>query len=490
MLLPFRAATLPADVADFTLTQAVAALRRRVVRSEDLLHATSRRYERHAGYGAFICARHEQTEAGRDGCNDDKAGASMAGALQGVPVAIKDNVHVAGFGATAGTPALAHFEPACDATVAARLRHAGAVIVGKTNMHELSLGVTSRNARYGDVRNARDPARIAGGSSGGSAVAVAQGSAYAALGTDTAGSIRIPAALNGVVGLRPTSGRYPEDGIVPVCPTRDTAGPMARTVADVALLDQVITGSQRPLAPVRPGCIRLGVVRDFFFDGLDNEVHAVVHAALRRLQDNGVQLIEFAMPGLADANDAAGTAVGFAEFWSAMQRYLNLHGANVSVTDLARQAAGADVRYLIETFIAPHAPHCVPAAMYEAAIRRHRPSLRRRFLEQLCRHRLDAFILPTTLTVAAPLAGADGTVAMNGQTVSLNYAYLRNTALASNAGLPALSLPAGYTAHGLPIGIEIDGSPHDDRHLLAIGLTLESILAVSAPALPISSTCP
>jgi mandelamide amidase len=489
MLLPFRAATLPADVADFTLTQAVAALRRRVIRSEDLLHATRRRHECHAGYGAFICARHGQMEDERV-ARDGEAGGGMAGALQGVPVAVKDNVHVAGLANTAGTPALAHFEPARDAAVAARLRHAGAVIVGKTNMHELSLGVTSRNARYGDVRNARDPARIAGGSSGGSAVAVAQGSAYAALGTDTAGSIRIPAALNGVVGLRPTSGRYPDDGIVPVCPTRDTAGPMARTVADVALLDQVITGSQRPLAPVRPGCIRLGVVRDFFFEGLDNEVDAVIQSALRRLQDNGVQLIEFAMPGLADANDAAGTAVGFAEFWFAMQRYLDIHDANLSVTDLARQAAGDDVRYLIETFIAPHAPHCVPAGMYEAAIRRHRPSLRRKFLEQLCRHRLDAFILPTTLTVAAPLGGADATVAVNGQMLSLNYAYLRNTALASNAGLPALSLPAGYTAHGLPVGIEIDGSPHDDRRLLAIGQTIESILAVFTPALPISSTCP
>jgi mandelamide amidase len=490
MLLPFRASALPANVADFTLTQAVAALRRRSIRMQDLVDATMRRHAGMAHFGAFISPAYEcALEQARDregGTSEPYAPAS----LQGIPVAVKDNMHVAGLRNTAGTPALARFRPARDATVVRRLRDAGALFVGKTNMHELSLGVTSRNCYFGDVRNARDPSRLAGGSSGGSAVAVALGLAYAAIGTDTAGSIRIPAALNGIVGFRPTVGRYPSDGMAPVCPTRDTPGPMARTVADVALVDQVITGSQRPLVAVRPESVRLGVAREFFFEGLDAQVHGLTQAALRRLEDSGVQLIELSMPGLAQANEAAGAPIGFAEFWPAMERYLHTHETGLSMADLAREAAGDDVRALIENFISPRSPHRVPADLYEAAIRTHRPALRRMFLEQFCRHKLDGIIMPTTIAVAAPLTCGDGIVALNDQPVSANYAYLRNTLPASNAGLPGLAMPAGYTADGQAVGIEIDGPPHGDRHLLAVGLTVESILAVPArrpyAALPLS----
>jgi mandelamide amidase len=482
MLPPFRAATLPADVADFTLTQAVAALRCLAVNSADLVDAATRRHVRFHRLGAYISHDYAGVRvaaaARAPGVGDTAASIS----LEGVPIAIKDNLHAAGFANTAGTPGLAGFRPSRDGAVVGSLRRAGALIVGKTNMHELSLGVTSHNAHFGDVRNALDSTRLAGGSSGGSAIAVALGMAYGALGTDTAGSIRIPAALNGVVGLRPTVGRYPSDGMAPVCPSRDTAGPMGRTVSDVALLDQAITGDPGPLTPPRPERIRLGVVRDYFFDGLDAQVHDVAHDALRRLRDNGVQLIELSMPGLADANEAAGTPIGLAEFWPAMQTYLHTHGTGLSMADLVRQVANDDVRYLLENFIAPDSPHRVPPELYEAAIRTHRPALRRMFVEQFCRHKLDGIILPTTITVAGALACGDGLVTLNDRPVSANYAYLRNTLPASNAGLPGLALPAGITAEGHAVGIEIDGRPQGDRDLLAVGLTIEAILAVPQAA--------
>jgi mandelamide amidase len=153
------------------------------------------------------------------------------------------------------------------------------------------------------------------------------------------------------------------------------------------------------------------------------------------------------------------------------------------MAELAREAAGGDVRALIENFIGPRSPHRVCAERYEAAIRTHRPALRRMFLEQFCRHKLDGIILPTTITVAGPLAATHGIVALNDQPVSANYAYLRNTLPASNAGLPGLTMPAGYTAQGQAVGIEIDGPPHGDRQLLGVGLTVEAILSVPARGL-------
>ncbi|AOB33374.1 hypothetical protein AKI39_03450 [Bordetella sp. H567] len=483
--MPFRAAALPANVADFTLTQAIAALRRRAIQPRDLVDATQRRHAQYRDFGAFIATAYDAELERSHGAMQGDALAPVS--LQGLPIAVKDNVHVAGFANTAGTPGLQGFRPARDATLVHRLREAGALFVGKTNMHELSLGVTSHNACFGDVRNARDPSRLAGGSSGGSAVAVALGMAYAAIGTDTAGSIRIPAALNGIVGLRPTVGRYPGDGVAPVSPTRDTPGPMARTVADVALLDQVITGSQRPVVAARPERIRLGVVPDFFLEGLDAQVQRLTQAALQRLRDSGVCVIDLHMPGLAELSETTGAAIGFAEFWPAMERYLRSHGTGVSMAELARDAASGDVRALIENFIAPRSPHRVCPERYETAIRVHRPALRRMFLEQFCRHKLDGIVLPTTITVAGPLAATHGIVALNDQPVSANYAYLRNTLPASNAGLPGLAMPAGYTAQGHAVGIEIDGPPHGDRQLLAVGLTVEAILSV--PARGMSREC-
>ena len=189
-------------------------------------------------------------------------------------------------------PTLRGFIPEQNARVVEALIDAGAIVPGKTNMHELAFGATSNNATFGPVRNPYDRARFPGGSSGGSAAAIAAGIAPGGLGTDTGGSARIPAALTGIVGLRPTSGRYSLEGVTPFSHTRDTVGPFARSVADVVLLDQVITGDMSPVQPANMKSIRFGVAKDPFYTNLDPEVARIMALTLDKLRAAGAELVD------------------------------------------------------------------------------------------------------------------------------------------------------------------------------------------------------
>ena len=229
-----------------------------------------------ADLGAFI-ALADRAEAG-------------AGPLAGVPLAVKDNLDTRDFPTTGGTPALRDSRPGRDQHAVERLRAAGAAVIGKTNLHELALGVTSNNAAFGPVRNPHDPSRSAGGSSGGSAVAVATGVVPIALGTDTGGSVRVPAAHCGVVGWRPTVGRWGTGRTVPISRTRDTAGVLATSVADAAVVDELVTGEPAAEPSARP--LRLGVPRVGFYDDLHPQVAACAQRVLDRLADGGVDLVE------------------------------------------------------------------------------------------------------------------------------------------------------------------------------------------------------
>ena len=252
------------ELTELSAGDAAARIRPGTLRSEDLVRALVDMAERRRDLNAFITFDRERALAAARKADGLAARKSFAGPLHGVPIVVKDNIHVAGLPSSAGTPGLRSFVPARNAPVAEKLIRAGAIVLGKTNLHELAFGITSNNAAFGPARNAYDPTRIAGGSSGGTGNAIAARMAPAGLGSDTGGSVRIPAALNGISGLRPTLGRYSQEGITPIAHTRDTAGPMAREVADLVLLDTIITGARDKVAAAPLRGLRVGVPRAVF----------------------------------------------------------------------------------------------------------------------------------------------------------------------------------------------------------------------------------
>ena len=395
----------------------------------------------------------------------DSAGSTLAG----MTLAVKDNIDVAGLPTTAGTPALANHVPTKSATVIERLQSAGGVVIGKTNMHELAFGITSNNATYGPVKNAINSNYLAGGSSGGTGVAIALGLADAGLGTDTGGSSRIPAALNGIVGFRPTTGRYPNDGLVMISNTRDTVGPMARTVADVAALDAVMAGVENKIGDVDLRGVRIGVPSAYFYENLDPDVARVAASALAQMEAAGMILVRADLPGVAELN-AIGFPVVFYETSRRLPEYLQgVDGVNMS--DLQAGLTSPDVKGVIEMIMGGP----VSDEQYNEAIAVVRPKLQQMYADYFASHNVSAVIYPTTPLPARLRQGSDETVELNGEQVPTFPTYIRNVDPSSNAGIPSVTIPAGRSANGLPIGMAIDGPVNQDRSLLALAAALEAL---------------
>nr|MBA3948939.1 amidase [Acidobacteriota bacterium] len=282
-----------------TIASLSAALRRRAITAVSLVQRAIDNYARHgAATNAFITFTPERALEEARACDADAARGAWRGPLHGIPISIKDLIDVAGTPTTAASRVLPEAPASRDAEVVRRLRAAGAVIIGKTNLHEFAFGTTSEDSAYGPVRHPLDPARMAGGSSGGSAAAVAAGIGLGSVGTDTGGSIRIPAALCGLVGLKPSYGEIPVDGVVPLSTSFDHVGPIALTVDDARTMWEVMSGKSASAAG--GGAIRIGVPRGYLFELLEDDVRAAFEAAVAALAGGGASVRDVEIPHAAD----------------------------------------------------------------------------------------------------------------------------------------------------------------------------------------------
>ena len=459
---------------DWTASQALREMSAGRISPREYAEALLAQCEAAAGLNAFIHLDPDRVLEGAD-----RAARGSGGRLRGLPVPVKDNFDTDDLPTTGGTPGLRDHRPARNAPVVQRLIDDGAIVMGKLNMHELAYGITSNNGAFGPARNPYDPDRIPGGSSGGSGAAVGARMAPVALGSDTGGSVRIPAALCGVAGLRPTTGRYSQAGIVPISNTRDTAGPLARSVEDLALFDSVIAGAADDLPAISLNGARIGVPRGHFYENLHPETARVAEAALAALAAAGAVLIEADMPDVPRLDEAAGFPIALYESVVDLNRYLSGHGLPIDYAALAGAAASPDVAGLLQSLTTPEG--AIPEAVYREALDVTRPALQAAYADWFASNRVDAAIFPTTPLPAARI-GEDETVELNGEPVPTFLTFIRNTGPSSVAGIPGVTLPAGLSADGLPIGMELDGPAGSDRALLALCAAVEAVLpATPAP---------
>jgi aspartyl-tRNA(Asn)/glutamyl-tRNA(Gln) amidotransferase subunit A len=439
-------------------------LRAREVTALELTDACLRRIEDlQPTLNAFI--RVMTDEARRDAAAADRelADGRDRGALHGVPVAVKDIIDVSGIPTTAASRVREGHQAATDAPVIKSLRNAGAVIIGKTNLDEFAFGTTSEHSAFGPVRHPLDPTRSPGGSSGGSAVAVAAGMALAALGTDTGGSIRIPAAACGIVGLKPTIDEISTDGVVPLSKTFDHVGPFARSIADARLVYRALidTGRTNSLAsrgadlPRSAITTRLGIPRGYLTDLLDDEVRARFDEALAALRAAGAALTDVSIP--------------HASMTSAV--YMHIHSSE-GATYHARTLDSMPDRYTPVVRSRLDVGRYVLAQDYLRAMDG-RDVLRREVNEALAG--CEALLLPT-LPIPAPPRGAESVV-VNGRNEPVRGLMLRLTQLFNVTGHPAISIPWGVTSAGLPCGLQLVANRSQTETLLSVASAIERILA-------------
>ena len=468
-----------AELIELSAVDAVGVMTRGEVTAERYAGALLDRCRAGQSLNAFITLEPDRVLEAARAADRQRTGGGTLGALHGLPIPVKDSINTRDLPTSGGTPALRHFRPAQDAPVVARLREAGATVLGKTNLHEMSFGWTSTNHAFGAVRNPYDPTRIPGGSSGGTAVAIAARMAPLGVAEDTEGSIRVPAAMCGIAGFRPTTGRYPSTGVIPITALFDQVGPHARTVGDLVLFDTVVARDPTPTAPVSLRGIKLAVIREYYFEGVDPEVAQLVDQALAKLKNAGVVVVEARMPDLAKLIGLITGPVQIHDAYYAVKQYLAEFKTGVTIEQLV-EAASPDIRGAFHDFVIPGSPHAISDQVYQTAIRVHLPTVRERFKTLFAATGAGAVVFPTTMMPPVPI-GQDTTVTIAGVTMPFERGISRNIAPGSTTGLPGLILPVGLTAGGLPVTIELDGPSGSDRQLLAIGMAVEQVLGRLPP---------
>lgn len=402
---------------------------------------------------AFITVLADAALAQARDADREIAAGRRRSALHGVPISLKDLIDVRGLPTTAASRVRANHVAAADAPVVTRLREAGAVIIGKTNLHEFALGTTNEDSAFGPARHPLDASRSPGGSSGGSAASVLAGMAFASIGSDTGGSIRIPSAVCGLVGLKPGAGEIPTDGLVPLSRTLDHVGPLCRSVEDAGILYDVLRGSTVSAPPATPQrAMRLGVLRGYFTALLDPEVASAFEGLCGRLRAAGVVLED--IDGIPHAGDIAAvyTHIVLAE------------GAESHATTLDRRGDEYTRNVRLRLEMGRH----ILAQDYLRALRG-RAVLTQEVSDALKGR--DALLLPTVPVPATPIGAA--TVRVGSSEEPVRNITLRLTQLFNVSGHPAITVPCGTTAQGLPIGAQLVGQPRATAALLAAARVLE-----------------
>lgn len=453
-----------------TIGEAGKALRTRRVSCLELVEESLRTIEERDGdLNAFITVMAEEARQQARLLDTELQLGRDRGPLHGIPIALKDLFYTKGVRTTNGSKIFEDFIPSYDATVVVKLRDAGAVCMGKLNMHEMAYGITSNNPHFGPVRNPHNRNHIPGGSSGGSGAAVATGMVFMAMGSDTGGSIRIPAAYCGTVGLKPTFGRVSRHGVFPLGLTLDHMGPLTRTSEDAAITLAAIAGYdsqddatvRRSLgavsfdgAPVLPGT-RIGVAKNFFNDAVDREVSLAIDRALRGAEDAGALLVELDFPDPAALNIIA-RAVLLCEASAVLQPHLHRRkdfGSDVlALLDQGREMSGTDY---VNAQRVRKAMQVKWAALFQQA---------------------DVLLLPTA-PIAAPQIG-QASVTIGGKEEDARLATTRFVRGINALGLPAIAVPAGTTTVGMPVSLQLVGKAWDEPGLLRIASAMEAILPV------------
>jgi aspartyl-tRNA(Asn)/glutamyl-tRNA(Gln) amidotransferase subunit A len=456
-----------------TILEAAAALRSGKISSAELVsESLARIRELDPKLNAFITVLEESAPLAARRADEELARGIDRGPLHGIPVAVKDVFCTQGIRTTCGSRIFEKHVPGHDAAVVEKLVEAGAVLAGKTNLHELAYGVTSTNPHFGAVRNPWDLERIPGGSSGGSAAAVASGMVFMALGSDTGGSIRIPASYCGAVGLKPSYGRVSRYGVMPLDFTLDHMGPIARSVRDAAAALNAIAGfdprdessSRLPVEDCVPpeqislAGLRIGLPENYYFDRVEETVARAVHRATELARSLGARIVPVRVPAI-DAINTIGRLILQAEASAVMAPYLAERGK-----------FGADVLALLDQ------GRFLPATDYVNAQRLRR--LMRQEFAAVWRE-ADCLFTPTT-PAAAPRIG-ETAIQIGGQTEDVRLAATRFVRAFNVLGVPAVSLPCGFDPSGLPLGLQIAAPAFQEARLLSIAAAVEDAMGIAPP---------
>ena len=457
------------------LLEAAAALRARKVSSRELTtQALEQIAKLNPKLNAFITVTADLAMAQAAEADANFVRGFDHGPLQGIPIALKDVFETKGIRTTCGSKLFADYVPNRDSAVTERLARVGAVMLGKTGMHELAYGVTSNNPHFGPVRNPWNPDCIPGGSSGGSATAVAAGMCFMAMGSDTGGSIRLPASFCGTVGIKPTTGRVSRYGVMPLDFSLDHMGPLTRTVRDAAVVLEALAGydprddssSRHPAEPYLPPAeaslagVRIGVPGNYYFDAVDPAAEKAVEAMASAARQLGAVVEPVRVPDIAQYNVVA-RIILLSEASALMERRLG-----------RREDFGADVLALLDQ------GRFIPATDYVNA-QRLRRVMQCEFSQLWAK---TDFLFTPTAPVGAPRIGQTA-VRIAGREEDVRLASTRMVRAINLLGLPALSLPCGFDAAGLPLGLQIIGRPFDEAGVFRVGAALEDTLTPSSPPL-------